>query len=55
MTRPQLFPRQPKRLMQPRKEVLREELRRAADRIIEQGAEIQRLRWWQRLFRRNVR
>lgn len=54
MTRPQLFPRQPKRLRQPRKEVLREELRRAADRIIEQGAEIQRLRWWRRLFGKRV-
>lgn len=55
----QLFPRLPKRLRQPSKEVLREQLRLAADRIIEQGEQIERhaerqriARWWRRLFRR---
>ena len=59
----QLFPRPPKRLRQPRKDVLREQLRLAADttiaaqrRIAELEAENESLRarpsWLARLFRR---
>lgn len=47
----QLFPKPAKRLRQPRKELLRDELRRAADTIIELRAENQRLRWWERILR----
>lgn len=56
MKAPQLFPRQPKRLRQPSKQTLRNELRRAADQIIELRAENERLRmpWWRRVFRRKV-
>ncbi len=54
MSKPQLFPRLPKKLRQPRKAVLREQLRLAADRIIELRAENDRLRWWNRMFRRNA-
>ena len=50
----QLFPRKPKRLRQPRKEVLREQLRLAADQIIELRAENHRLRWWKRLIWRKA-
>ena len=42
--RTQLFPREPRRMRQPPKEVLREQLSIAADRIIELAAENQRLR-----------
>lgn len=53
MTAPQLFPRHPKRLRQPSKELMREELRRAADRIIAVQAENERLKssWWRRIIR----
>jgi len=40
----QLFPREPRRMKQPAKDVLREQLSIAADRIIELSAENQRLR-----------
>ncbi|MNB70721.1 hypothetical protein D3C81_315080 [compost metagenome] len=40
----QLFPYEPRRMKQPAKDVLREQLAVAADRIIEQAEEIQRLR-----------
>jgi len=40
----QLFPREPRRMRQPPKETLREQLATAADRIIELAAENQRLR-----------
>ncbi len=39
-----LFPREPRRMKQPPKDVLREQLVVAANRIIEQAEEIQRLR-----------
>ncbi|KAF1014477.1 MAG: hypothetical protein GAK31_01962 [Stenotrophomonas maltophilia] len=39
----QLFPREPRRMKQPAEDVLREQLVVAADRIIEQAEEIQRL------------
>ncbi len=39
-----LFPRGPRRMKQPAKDVLREQLSAAADRIIELAAENQRLR-----------
>lgn len=44
---PDLIPRQPRRMKQPRKDVLREQLALAA-------AEIERLRtpWWRRIFRK---
>lgn len=50
----QLFPRPPRRMKQPRKDVLRDELARAAAEIERQRFEIERLRlpWWRRLFRR---
>lgn len=41
---PQLFPREPRRMKQPPKDVLRDQLSTAADRIIELAAENQRLR-----------
>lgn len=52
--KPQLFPREPKRIRQPRKHVLREQLRLAADRIIElEAARRHPLRTWlRRIFRR---
>ena len=40
----QLFPREPRRMKQPAKDVLREQLVVVANRIIEQAEEIQRLR-----------
>lgn len=40
----QLFPREPRRMKQPPKDVLRDQLSTAADRIIELAAENQRLR-----------
>lgn len=40
----QLFPREPRRMKQPAKDVLREQLSTAADRIIELAAENHRLR-----------
>ncbi|HDS1216260.1 TPA: hypothetical protein QEF70_002734 [Stenotrophomonas maltophilia] len=40
----QLFPRERRRMKQPAKDVLREQLVVAANRIIEQAEEIQRLR-----------
>lgn len=50
----QLFPRRPRRMRQPRKDVLREELARAASTIERQRIEIERLRtpWWRRLLRK---
>ncbi|WP_312320681.1 hypothetical protein [Stenotrophomonas sp.] len=41
---PQLFPRQPRRMRQPPKEVLRDQLATAADEVIRLRAENQRLR-----------
>lgn len=40
----QLFPREPRRMKQPAKDMLCEQLAAAADRTIEQAEEIQRLR-----------
>lgn len=44
----QLFPKPPRRMKQPRKDTLRDELVRAATTIEQQRAEIERLRrpWW---------
>lgn len=49
-----LIPRQPRRLRQPTKAKLREELARAASTIEQQQAVIEQLRtpWWRRIFRR---
>jgi hypothetical protein len=65
VNQPLLIPRQPKRLIQPRKSVLREQLRLAADekiatqqRIETLEAEIQLLRkarWWTGFFPRRDR
>jgi len=48
-----LVPRQPRRLKQPRKDVLREQLALAADEIIRLRAENERLRlpWWRKRTR----
>lgn len=56
MTTPQLFPKPRKRLRQPSKRILRDELRRAADRIIELQEENEALRrpWWKRINWRKV-
>ena len=50
----QLFPKPPRRMKQPRKDTLREELVRAATTIEQQRAEIDRLRrpWWRRIAER---
>ena len=50
----QLIPRQPRRMRQPRKDVLRDELARAASTIEHLTAENQRLRqpWWSCLIPR---
>jgi hypothetical protein len=50
----QLFPRQPRRMRQPRKDVLRDELARAASTIEQQRIQIEHLRqpWWRRLLRK---
>lgn len=56
----QLFPRAPRRMKQPRKDVLREELARAATTIELQRAEIERMQqqcrpsWWRRLITRKA-
>lgn len=52
----QLFPRQPRRMKQPRKDTLREQLVLAAAEIERQRAEIERLRrpWWRRLTLRKA-
>jgi hypothetical protein len=52
----QLFPRPPRRMRQPRKDVLRDELTRAADTIERQRIVIDRLRtpWWRRLLRKTA-
>lgn len=46
MTNPQLFPKPRKRLRQPSKKVMRDELRRAADRIIELQEENEALKFY---------
>ncbi len=53
-TQPQLIPRQPRRMQQPRKDVLREQLALAAETIERQAATIEHLRtpWWRRLWRK---
>lgn len=53
MTTPQLFPKPPKRIRQPLKSVLRDQLRISADRIMELAAENETLRapWWLRIWR----
>lgn len=50
----QLFPKPPKRMRQPRKDTLREELARAADEIERLRTENEHLRqpWWRRLIQR---
>lgn len=47
----QLFPRQPRRMRQPRKSILREQLAQAASEIERLRAENERLRapWWRRI------
>jgi hypothetical protein len=47
----QLFPRQPRRMHQPRKSILREQLAQAATEIERLRAENERLRapWWRRI------
>lgn len=54
MARPDLFPRQPRRMRQPRKDVLRDQLALAASEIETLRAENQRLRqpWWLRAAQR---
>lgn len=51
MTSPDLFPRPPRRMRQPRKDVLRDQLALAATEIETLRAENQRLRqpWWLRV------
>ncbi|WP_161809456.1 hypothetical protein [Stenotrophomonas panacihumi] len=48
----QLFPKPPKRMRQPRKDTLREELARAADEIERLRTENEQLRqpWWRRVM-----
>ncbi len=52
----QLFPRPPRRMKQPRKDVLREFLADAATEIERLRAENERLRtpWWRRLIKRKA-
>lgn len=52
----QLFPRQPRRMRQPKKDQLRDELARAAARIEALETENEHLRqpWWRRLIRRKA-
>lgn len=49
----QLFPRPPRRMKQPRKDVLREHLAEATEELIQLRAEVELLRmpWWRRFFR----
>lgn len=42
----QLFPRPPRRMKQPPKDVLREQLALAASEIVRLRTENERLRWW---------
>ncbi len=50
----QLVPRLPRRMHQPRKDLLREQLALAADEIARLRAENERLRqpWWKRITRK---
>lgn len=52
----QLFPRAPRRMKQPPKAVLREQLALAADEIERQRITIERLRtpWWRWLWRKSA-
>lgn len=52
----QMFPRAPRRMKQPPKQTLRDELARAATRIEQLTAENERLRtpWWRRLITRKA-
>lgn len=52
----QLIPRAPRRMKQPRKDVLREQLALAADEIARLRIENERLRrpWWRRIIRREA-
>ena len=52
----QLFPRPPRRMRQPRKDQLRDELARAAARIEALETENEHLRrpWWRRLLQRKA-
>ncbi|HYG06493.1 MAG TPA: hypothetical protein VD865_08770 [Stenotrophomonas sp.] len=52
----QLFPKPPKRMRQPRKDQLREELARAAAEIERLRSENEHLRqpWWRRLIERKA-
>ncbi len=57
-----LFPKPPRRLRQPTKRVLRDQLVIAADALIDQGERIAQLEarlrkpspWWRRIFRRDA-
>lgn len=53
MKQSQLIPKQPRRMKQPRKETLREQLALAATTIEQQRTEIERLRapWWRRIVK----
>lgn len=50
----QLFPRPPRRMKQPRKDVLREHLAAATEELIQLRAEVEHLRmpWWRRFVGR---
>ncbi|KMM77044.1 hypothetical protein ACP93_02445 [Xanthomonas sp. NCPPB 1128] len=50
----QLFPRQPRRLKQPTKDLLRQHLASITEENIRLRAEVERLRstWWRRLINR---
>ena len=53
----QLFPRPPRRMRQPKKDQLRDELARAAARIEALETEnehLRRLPWWRRLLKRKA-
>lgn len=50
----QLIPKEPRRMKQPRKDILRDQLALAADTIAQQKREIEYLRrpWWRRILRK---
>ena len=50
---PTLIPREPRRMKQPRKDVLRDQLALAATTIETQRAQLERLQtpWWRRIWR----
>ncbi|WP_165394480.1 hypothetical protein [Pseudoxanthomonas winnipegensis] len=52
----QLFPKPPRRLKQPTKAVLRQQLATITEEVIQLRAEVEHLRapWWRRLIRRKA-